>query len=772
MFTQNLKSFIKHLLNNKIYTTVTVLGFAISLTFVLLLSVYIKNELAVNQNQINKERIFRVANELYGNTPPAMGDWLQNEYSEIESYTRIYRNDEIVETDKGEKIKMNFLMADSTFFNIFTFILIEGNSIDALKTKNSIVLTQDYARRLSGNESALGKQINIKGNMSLTVTGVVEDISKTSNFRACDAIVNFRLLADLWNWPELESSFGNCSFGTYLLAKPNTNLKAKEPLMLDLFKKDFWIYKDDRVKQVILEPLTEEYFSKIPGPAKIFNSKTLIIVLSAIVIFILVLAIINYMNLTIAQSGLRVKETAIKKLIGCSRRALMLQHILESVAVCVISFIIAFLLSMFLEPFFNKLLGTNISLLAGFNIGLVISVSFTIVILGIISGLIPSIIITKLDPVEVIKGGFRSKYKGVYSRMLIGFQYIIVIVLLIATLVISKQTKFLKNKELGFNSTNTIWFDSNTNLQGNGELKNILKQVAGVQEVSFVMGSPVDAGNNQSFTYEGRPVSFQEFVVDSAFFKMMGMQIEPTGTAYSKDAIYLNKRAVKELGLEPLPKMFKRYDTNVPVIGIVNDFNYESLHTEIGPVMIRQFGEGDYVWNILVKIEGNEVSPIVDNIGKAYAGFTGGAPFEPHFMDDTIESWYTREKQTSKIVGYFTILTIVIAAMGIFAMSIFYMQQKVKEIGVRKVNGAKVIEVMQMLNKDFITWVIIAFFIASPISYFIMHKWLQNFAYKTEMSWWVFALSGIIALVIALLTVSWQTMLAATRNPVEALRYE
>jgi len=772
MITRNLKTFFKHLANNKIYTAVTVFGFSISLTFVILLSVYIKSELAVNQNQTNKERIFRVANEQYGNTPPAMGEWLQNEFPEIESYTRIYRNDAIIHTEEGEKIKMNFLMADSTFFNIFTFNLIEGNKTTALKTKNSIVLTEAYARQLYGNEPALGKIIKLRGYIPVTVAGVVEDISKTSNFRECDGIVNFRLLADLWNWPDMLSSFGNCSFATYLLAKPNTNLKAKEPQLLKLFKEDFWIYRDNRVKEVILEPLTQEYFSKIPGPAKEFNSKTLIMVLSAIVILILVLAIINYMNLTIAQSGMRVKEMAIKKLIGSSRRALMVQHITESVLVCGISFIIAILLSMLLEPFFNNVLDTNISLISEINMALALSASLIIVILGLISGFIPSIIITQLDAVEVIKGSFRRKNKGVYSRMLIGIQYIVVIVLLISTIVISKQTKFLKNVELGFNSTNTLWFDSNTNLQGDKGLKNKLKQVAGVQEVSFVMGSPIDAGNNQSFKYEGRPVSFQEFVVDSAFFNMMDMQIEPTGAAYSKDAIYLNRKAIKELGLNPLPQNFKSQNGIVPVIGVVNDFNYESLHTEIGPVMIRQFKEDDYVWNILVKIEGKEISSIVDNVSKAYSEYTGGSPFEPHFMDDTIESWYTREKRTSTIVGYFTILTIVIAAMGIFAMSLFYIQQKVKEIGIRKVNGAKVGEVMQMLNKDFIIWVIIAFFIACPIAWIAMNKWLQNFAYRTEISWWVFILAGISALGIALFTVSLQTFRAARRNPVEALRYE
>ncbi|MBI9067084.1 MAG: ABC transporter permease [Salinivirgaceae bacterium] len=772
MYQRNLKTFLKHLNNNKLYALVTVFGFAISLTFVILLSVYIKNEMAVNASQKKAEHIYRLTNEEYAGFAPPVGAWLQSEIPEIESYTRIFENSSIAANDQGTKIGFNYLMVDSTFFNIFTFNLIEGNKESALKTKNSVVLTKEFAHKLFGTESPIGKQIFVNKNVTCIVTGIVEDISTHSNFNKCDGIVNFRCLADIWGSKQLLTSLGNNSFGLYFLAKPNTNLALKAPIVLSMFKKDFWMYQDDRFKTVVFEPFAETYFSNIPGIAIKQNSKILLTILSAIVMLILVLAIINYMNLTIAQSGLRVMETAIKKLMGSSKRRLVGQLINESVLLCFFSFFIAVILSFLIEPIFGKLLNTEMHLSEVITLKIIGISVFYIFLIGLISGIVPALIIAKLNAIEVIKGGFRRKSKGVYSRILIGFQYTIVIVLLIATIVISKQTSFMKNHSLGFNTENIVWFDYVISPKYNDGLRSELLKIPGVKNVSFIAGSPIDGGNNQSFKYNDKPVSFQEFIVDSAFFSMMNMTIRPTGTAYSKGGIYLNQKAVKELDLGILPKTFKRYSKEFPVLGIIDDFNFGSLHEKISPAMILQMDTSHYPWNIFVQIEGANQLATLENIKKSYSDFSEGLPFECGFINDAISEWYTKEERTSKIVGYFSLLTIVIASMGIFAMSIFYIQQKNKEIGIRKVNGAKVHEIIQLLNYNFILWVLIAFILACPLAYYVMNKWLQNFAYKTTLSWWIFALAGLLTLIIAIITVSWQTFKAARRNPIEALRYE
>ncbi|MGP8329201.1 MAG: FtsX-like permease family protein [Methanosarcinaceae archaeon] len=768
---KNLKTFAAHLINNKLYTIVTVLGFTISLTFVILLSVYIKNELAVNSLQENKDRVFRLVNENYACFAPPVGAWLQNEFPEIESFTRISNNNGILTTSDNVKVKFDYLLADSTFFNIFSFNLIEGNKENALKTKNSVVLSREFANKLFDNEPPLGKQIVVSG-IPCVVNGVVEDISKNSNFSKTDAIINFRCLADIWRYQELLTSFGNCSFGLYFLAKPNTDLPSKAPQVLEMFKKDFWLYQDERTKTVAFEPLVDTYFSTVPGRGIEQNSSTLVTVLFAIVVLILVLAIINYMNLTIAQSGMRVKEIAIKKLLGSSRMKLIAQHVTESIALCFVAFFLSVVFSFLAEPGFNSLLKTELGLNNEITANMFIVSVLMIGTIGFLSGIIPAFIITRLHAVDVIKGGFRRKSKSLYSRILIGFQYTVVIVLLISTIVISKQTAYMQKHNLGFNTENVVWFDNNiTPLEMEG-LRNEFTKIPGIKRVSFVAGSPVDGGNNQSFKYNDKPVSFQEFVVDSSFFDMMQMNIQPTGVAFSKDGIWLNRMAVKTLGLDSLPKSFKRYGNDVPVLGVIDNFHFRSLHSKIGMIMIRQMDTTGYPWNILVQMEGGNIIETVDKVKKSYLEFTGGLPFDHGFFDEKIQSWYDTEKRTAAIVSYFAILTIVISVMGIFAMSIFYNQQKTKEIGIRKVNGATVFEMVRMLTKDFVGWVAIAFVIAVPIAWYAMDSWLQNFAYKTELSWWIFALAGIIALLIALITVSWQTFRAARRNPVEALRYE
>ena len=771
MWLKNLKSFSQHLFNSRLYTAVTVLGFTISLSFVILLSVYIKNELSVNEAQPNKDRIFRVINENYAGFAPPIGEWLQGEFPEIESFTRIYSNSGILITADDVKVKFNYLLADSTFFNIFSFDLIEGDKAMALKTRNSVVLSREFANRIFGSKSPMHQQIKIDG-ISCVVNGVVEDISQTSNFSRCDAIINFRAQADFWGRPELLTTYGNSSFGLYFLAKPNTNLPGKSPEVLELFKKHFWLYKDDRTKTVTFEPFTDSYFSPMPGRGIDQNNKTLVLILFAIVVLVLLLAIINYINLTIAQSGMRVKEIAIKKLLGSSRPKLITQLVGESIIVCTVAMLLAILGGFLAEPLLNSALNTQIKLAEVFTAETIFILFVFIVAVGFISGIVPAYIITRLRAIDVIKGGFRRKSKILYSKFLIAFQYTVVIVLVIATIVIAQQTAFMSKHDLGFNSRNIVWLDNYIKPEQTEGFKNLIKIIPGVKSISFSKGTPIDGGNNQSFMFEDQPVSFQEFSVDSAFFEMMELNITPTAAAYSKEGIWLNQYAVDKLGLDALPVSFKSYNREEPVLGITNNFNIESLHNELGLVMIRQMKKDDYAWKILVQIESGDMISTFDQVKESYLDYTGGMPFDSGFFDDEIQSWYNGEKRTAAIVSYFALLSIVISIMGIFAMAVFYNQQKIKEIGIRKVNGATIFEIVKMLNIDFVKWVAIAFVVACPIAYYAMNQWLRNFPYKTEIHWWVFVLAGIFALAVALITVSWQTWRAARRNPVEALRYE
>jgi putative ABC transport system permease protein len=359
-----------------------------------------------------------------------------------------------------------------------------------------------------------------------------------------------------------------------------------------------------------------------------------------------------------------------------------------------------------------------------------------------------------------------------YSKGLIAFQFTIVIILLICTWIIIRQTTFAKNYDTGFRKDNILCIQNTLSSDQKESFKEKMYHVPGVENVVYVAGSPLDGGNNWSFRYNEVPLSFQVFVVDTGFFEMFGMKVTETGATYTQDAMWLNETAVKVTGLGSLPQRFEGFQNNPPVLGVVADFNFRDLRQRVGPAMIYPMNANRNPWQILIKISDKGIINTVDKIKSAYNDFTNGLPLEMSFIDETMEMWYQREERTARITGYFTILAITISVLGILAMSLYYIQQKIKEIGIRKVTGANIGEIITMLGTDYILWVVIAFIIATPISWYAMNKWLETFAYRIKMDWWLFALSGIGTLILALVSVGFQSWRAARRNPVEALRYE
>jgi putative ABC transport system permease protein len=739
--------------------------------FVLLLSVYIKQELSVDQFHKNKDRIFRLSNKNGSEFGAPVGGYIKNQLPEVEAYTRIKQNGGNVTFPGNHQTRINYLLADSAFFTMFSFKLIEGNPHEVLKTKDRIVLSESFASKMFGKLNPIGQSLELE-KKPFIVSGIIEDMPQNTHFEKFDAVITFDMLAEFWNSPELLTSNNNSSFGHYFLAKEGTNLPSKAPIILEQFKKDYWIYKDGFAKELEFEPLTDIYYSSSTGPAIRQNSKSSVFMFGGIAILILVIAIINYINLTVAQTGNRSREIAIKKLMGSSKGSLIYQQISESVTLSLLAAIIAIGLAFIVEPFFDNLMSTKLNLVHQINASFLFISLLIIALTGFVSGIVPALAANKFNPVEIVKGSFTFKTRKSYSKILISFQYIVAIVLLVSTLTIARQSDFMQNYDMGFNKENLFWMDNTVEANQIEAFRAELKSIPGVEQVSFCSGMPVDGGNNQSFNYNGKPVSFQEFRGDSLYLDIFGMKVHQTASAYSKNGIWINQAAVKTMELGENPTSMKFYANQLPVLGIIEDFNYNSLHEQVGPAIIRQIDAKQAPWNIVVKINGANIVETVRRIKEKQASFTGGLPMESGFIDSTVDQWYTTEVKRSKLIGAFTILSIIISSMGIFAMSLYYIQQKVKEIGVRKVNGAKVSEVVTLLNKDFLVWVLVAFVIATPFAWYAMHKWLENFAYKTSLSWWIFALAGLLALGIALLTVSWQSWKAATRNPVEALRYE
>lgn len=772
MKTLGLKSFIKYLGKNKAYTIITLSGFAVSLMFVFLLSVYIKHELSVDQFHKKKDRIYRLVRDGGAAFAPPVGDRITNEHPEVEAYTRLFHNQGNMKLKNGEQVRINYLLADSAFFNIFSFNLLQGQPDYALSRKNSMVITQSFARKHFSQTNPIDEIVEING-FNFNITAIMDDLPENTHIDKCDVVINFNAIADLWGWQEILTTYGNSSFGLFFLEHENTNLAVKAPQILKSFKEDYWVFTSGHSDTLYFEPLSDVYFSDISGFYNIKqNNKTTLGVLAGIAILILIIAVINYINLTIAQAGFRAKETAIKKITGSSTNAVLFQHVSETVILTILSATVGVFLAFIAEPFFNDQMNTQLNLYQQFNIPFILFILSLVFLTGIISGLFPALLAGSYKPIDVVKGAFTRKTKNNYSKILIAFQYVVTIALLISTWIIVRQSAFMQNYDPGFQTENIFWMDNTIQPNQKAAFRDELLGIPGVEEVSYTRGTPMDGGNNQSFTYKNKPMSFQEFVVDSDFFSLLNINITPTKVAYSQDGVWLNKTAVKELELDDNIASFRYYDNEVPILGIVDDFNFRSLHTSIGPLMVGQLKDDYYPWSILVKVKGADLVATTKRIKKVQSNFTGGVPMESGYVDATINQWYNSEVKRSRLIGAFTLLAIIISSMGIFAMSLYYIQQKVKEIGIRKVNGARISEVLVMLNKDFVKWVAIAFVIATPIAWYAMNKWLQNFAYKTELSWWIFALAGLLALGIALLTVSWQSWRAARRNPVEALRYE
>ncbi len=763
--------FIKYLSKNRLYAFVTLTGFSVSLMFVLLLSVYIRQELSVDQFHKNKDRIYRLVRDNGATFGPLIGPLIKSQYPEVETYTRLYSNNWNAVFKEKQQERVNFLMADSSFFTMFSFGLIEGDRESVLATKNSVVLSSTFAKKIFGNENPVGKTCTIN-KISFTISGVFADMPGNTHIQKCDGILNFNVLADLWNYKELLTTNNNSSFGLYFLVHNGTDLPSKAPKILEQFKKDYWLYSNGFAKTLGFESLTEVYFSREGGPAIRQNSKTTVFIFGAIALAILIVAIVNYINLTVTQSWFRTKETAVRKMMGCSKNALLWQYITDSVVLSIASGVAALLFAFMAEPFFNTQMNCQLNLDKQFSISFLSAILGITVATGFISGIVPAIVVNSFKPVNIVKGSFSRTGKNYYSRILIAVQYCISIILLVSTWTIVRQSEYMQNHNPGFNKENLYWMENTIAANQKDAFRNTLKTIPGVMEVSYCMGSPIDGGNNQSFNYKGKPVSFQEFVVDSLFLNMMEMKVTPTTAARSKQGVWINKTAVNLLELGDNPVSFRYYEHDVPVLGIIDDFNFRSLHTKIGPIIVRQMGKDDYPWSIMVKLGGTNQISTVRKILKEQADFTGGVPMESEFVDEVLNRQYLTEVKQARLIGAFTLLSIIISSMGIFAMALYFIQKKVKEIGIRKINGARVIQVMVMLNKEFLNWVVIAFVVACPVAGILMHKWIQHFAYHVDLAWWIFLSAGLLAISLALLTISWQSWRAATRNPVDALRYE
>lgn len=796
MNRMNLKFFVRDLLRNKLYSFITIFGFATALAFVILLSGYIRQELSVDDFHVHKDRVVRLANDKgYGYSGP-MANLLKGQFPEVEEYCLFMMNkDGLAVVSPTEKIAYTYAYASPVFFQMFSFPLLEGNPAEVLQERHSMVISESLGRKLFGNESPVGKVLENAG-IRMPVTGVMKDMPENTHFPPVEAVVNVQGLSDYWHWTDgdILEEMGIATFDLYLLERSGTDLKVREKDMLASFRKDVPLYQEeDAPQRLVAEPLEEIYFSTYKGGFARHNSKSLLWVLSAIGGVILLLAVINYVNLTVAKGGMRAKEISVKKVLGSSHARLFLQFITDSVVMCLLAFVVACGLSVLAQPVFNRLMDTHIQVLSAFPPLWTTGMLLCIGGIGIVSGVIPAWIISRFNAVDVMKGVFRKRTKGRYGKLLISVQYTAAILLTICTIVLVKQTHFMVHYDMGFRRTNLVCFSYVLDVAQKEILKNEVKKLAGVKEVAFACGDPLDGGNSYAFEYEGKQLDFRSFRVDTAFLQMLGLKTVSTGlqntegrtysywTMYNgktqqmtlrEQSAWLNREALRRLGLEELPLEFKGNGRSQFVRGIVDDFHIRDLSQGIEPLMIFPLQQPERPWHMWVQLQGTDQYTTFHEIERVYKQLSEGTPFQAAFVEDAIRQWYERTERISGMIGYLCILALLLSAMGILAMATYFIQQRIKEIGIRRVNGATIREILRMLMNGFMKWILIAFFIASPVGYYVMKIWLSDFAYRTSMDWWIFPASGFMALSVAGAMIGWQSWKAANRNPVEVLKSE
>ena len=776
------KTIIRNFTRKPITNLINLLGLAISFTLVIILSVYCYSELTTDNFHKNGERVYLYGLEDHVYTPGILKEHIDAKVPGVESTVRVGGTWEapVFQAENKEPITSDLIFADEDFFKLFTYNFIEGNTETALKEPMSVVITKSLSYKLFESEPALGKTIKLNNDKSLTVSAVIEEPNANSclTFSAVTTIATRKSVQE--NGGEY-TEWGWCDFQTFLLLRKGVNPDETAKTILSLFpqesQKDYLNTK--------LTPLKKIYFSKfsILGSNYLLSGdKKKVQILVLVASLVLIIALINFINISSSQWQEKIKQTGVIKVIGATWSSVLYNTIAESFLFFLAALLIAIELVNAVSPFIRNYTGIHYSQKL-INSPAFILVSMAIIfVLSVTFSIIPALRISSSRAVDNLKKTVRPNKTNFSLRgLLVTMQFTIAIVLISFTVLVQKQVKF-GSSNLGFDQSNIISIKLTEQLnQKKDVLKNILEENSTVKKISLSSFYP---GNTNQYREtqltlngEKKQISFDLFSADSEFFEMLGLQLV-SGRLYTdnlssdKKKIVVNETFLRENNITNPLGGTVTMGTIYEIIGVIKDFHYKPVNQPIASLAIRNESNPSYC---LINIQTSDFKSLyttVNNIKNTVSDLSPSFPVEVSFFDEAIRNMYQSELRFRRTFSLFAGCAIVICCLGILAMSIFASQRRVKEIGIRKVNGAKIYEILLMLNEDFVKWVGIAFVISCPIAWYVMHKWLNHFAYKTELSWWIFGLAGILALVIALLTVSWQSWRAATRNPVEALRYE
>ena len=788
-----LRNFSKH----RGYTLLNVVGLSIGISACLLILSYVLNELSYDKFNKNADNIYRIQLNSYQDgklafqcaaTYPGVGPALKEEFPEVEEYARLFPISGILSYDDINFRETKIFRSDPAVFKIFTLPFVRGNSEKALTQPGSVVISESIAKKYFGNENPLGKILRYNGEEEFTVTGVMKDLPDNSHIKIDLLLSNERLYE---YDKELDQNWGWYDFNTYVLLKAGTDpkeLQKKLPALVSRREEEEYRNRTE----LILQPLTNIHlYSNLLQESEVNGNGKTVYFLMVIAIFILLIAWINYINLATARSVERSREVGVRKVLGALKRQLIQQFLFESIILNVISVMFSLIIIEISMPFFNHLTEKSIHL-SYTNYEFWLAVFLFFLLGSFISAIYPSLVLSSFIPQKVLKGSFKRSENGIsFRKALVVFQFAVSIALIAGTLIVYNQVEFMKSQKLGVNIDQTLVVRSPKVASSDSvrselvkTFKNKIKSFSQIKSVTASTNIPGDEIFWATGSYvkgkDESPKTIYLIATDYDYFDSYDIHFvagRNFSRSFSTDLEYggiINEEALKLYDFsspeQALNKFIMLNRDSIKVIGVVKNYHQMSLDKIQNPMLfVLNNRRTSY---ISVKINPVEVEKTVDEIREEYAQLFPGNPFEFFFLDEFYNKQYQSEIQFGNIFGVFSILAIIVAGIGLFGLSSFSAIQKTKEIGIRKVLGASVPSIVSMLSKEYMILVVVANLIAWPAAYYIMNKWLENFAYKTNVGVGVFLTAGLLVLVIALLTVSFQAIKVATANPVKSLRYE
>jgi putative ABC transport system permease protein len=789
----------RNLFKNKVFTLLNISGLAIGITVCLVIGVWLQRELSFDNFHPNGDQIFRLSNtfksesESFSQAPsgPAFGAQLPKQLPAVKSACRIFGDEVKFKYGNNQFIESNTIIADSNFFNFFGFALKKGGPKQVLQSFDQLVLTEKLAVKYFGNDDPLGKTVMVDGEYPMTVSGIAENPPANSQIQF-DLVLPVSFLRKI-NLEKYKFDMDNFWVGgwpyTYVqLTNPAGFKEAEKQINSIAAKFSAKEWKENKMSYYyFLQPLRDIHLkSHLRYDADNNGSLTRVRVFSIVGIIVLLLACINYINLTTAGAIKRAKETSVRKVVGATRLQLIRQFFIETLIICALAVALGVTLLKIILPGFSEWTGQSYEF-AFTTANILIIVGFVILI-SAIAGIYPAAVLSAFNPATSLKGSFIQSRKGnLIRKSLVVFQFTITIALVASILIISRQMSFIKNKSLGFEGNAVIevrFFGESSVIKQYASLRQELLTSPYILNISKHSQNVIGGLGNGWTTTEnlkGEEISTScyNLNVDSSYFDTYNMQLA-AGRFFSRDiptdttkAVLVNEAAVKTFGWQKpenaIGKKFGKGDDTRYVIGVVKDFNFESLHKPVEALLIGYATRGN---RLSLKVDARYIDEAINHLKKTWKAAVPEVPLQYEFVDESVTKQYGNEQKMQGIFYGFAGLSLLIACIGLFGLSIFVVERKVKEIGIRKVLGASVTGIVGLISKDFLKLVVIAGLIATPLAWFFMHQWLQDFAYRINIGWWIFITAGLLALLIALTTVSFQAIRAAIANPVKSLRTE